>query len=126
MKRGWIGLILLGCLLLGGVLSSRYMTREQETLAQAVEAAAQDARAGQWESACRRLRETRHAWNRGWKKTAVFADHAPMEEINGLFAQLEVYGRRREILSFSAACAELKCQLEAMADAHKLSWENLL
>ena len=54
-----------------------------------------------------------------------FADHTPMEEIDALFAQVEVYAAAREETDFAAGCAALSRKVEAMGLAHGASWWNL-
>ena len=52
--------------------------------------------------------------------------HTPMEEIDALFAQVEVYAAAREEAEFAAGCAELSRRMEAMANAHGAQWWNVL
>lgn len=125
MKRGWIGFALLLVLLAGGLLSSRYMIRQHSPLARELESAQEYALAGDWETAEQLLNRIAADWTRGWKAAALFADHGPMEEIDGKLARLETYCAQRSALPFAAACAELGRLMEAVADAHRLSWENL-
>jgi len=126
MKRGWIGLALLAFLLAGGCLSSYFMARWHEPLEETMDRAAEQAQAGNWEQAEAFSREAEEQWERRWHISAAFADHGPMEEIDSLFAQLEVYGDQRETLGYCALCRELARELGAMGEAHVPNWWNLL
>lgn len=126
MKRGWFGAALLAALLLLGILSSLAMGMLHEPLSDSMERASELAMAGNWEQAAAVSRRSAEIWEELWQFSAVFADHGPMEEIDSLFAQLEVYRKAGDTLGFAAVCASLQTQLEAMGDAHELSLWNLL
>ncbi len=126
MKRGWIGLGLLLVLLAGSIAVTCAMDSQHAPMARDLEAASDLALAGEWEKASALAEKTRAEWEEKWNFDAAFADHEPMEAIDGLFAQADVYARTREEISFAAVCAELARRLEAMGDAHGLTWWNLL
>ena len=126
MKRCWFALILLVALLLGSLWVTDYMADTHTPIAEAVGRAEEASLAGNWADARQELDSARASWDGKRKMIAVFADHEPMEEIDGLFAQLEIYSRAGDNLSTAAVCAELSQRLEAMGDAHKGSWWNLL
>ncbi len=126
MTRGWIGigllLVLLGC----SIFVTQAMEDRHMPVSQNLEQAADAALAGDWETALAHSERAKGDWEDTWHFSASFADHEPMEEIDGLFAQVEVYGRSREAVSFAAVCADLARQLEAMGDAHGFVWWNIL
>jgi len=126
MKRGWFGAALLLALLILGIFSSLAMGMFHEPMASAMERASELALEENWEQAARIARKTEENWEELWHFSACFADHGPMEEIDALFAQLEIYREAEDTLGFAAVCASLQTQLEAMGDAHELSWWNLL
>lgn len=126
MKRGWIGLGLLLVLLAGGLLGTWGMTACHEPMAEDLEKAAAYALLGDWNRAESLAQTARADWEACWQFTAIFADHAPMEEIDGLFAQLEVYEDVRDAVPFAAVCKELSREVQAMGDAHGLNWWNML
>ena len=126
MKRGWIGLGLLLVLLAGSIAVTRGMDAGHTPLSRDLERASGLALSGEWDEAAQLAEAAREEWENKWNFGAAFADHEPMEEIDGLFAQVEVYIRAREEVSFAAVCAELAKRLEAMGDAHGLTWWNLL
>ena len=126
MKRGIIGFALLAALLAGGIGSSWAMVRWHRPLEVQMNRAAECALALDWPQAEQLHRQTQDQWQTRWHMAAAFADHGPMEEIDSLFAQLEVYEQCRDPLGYSALCRELAQELAAMADAHIPNWWNLL
>ena len=123
-ERIGIGLMLI--LLALSIGATWIMTDWNAPAAQALEQAADHARGGNWETAERVLLDAKEQWENHWHITAVFADHGPMEEIDGLFAQLEVYVQARDPVVFAAACRDLRQRIQDMVEAHRLTWWNLL
>lgn len=125
MKRGWIGSGLLAVLLIISLLVTWCMDRFHQPVAEELERAADYALAEDWENADALVRRARADWDKHWSFSAAFADHEPMEDIDALFAQTEVYRKIRDEAAFAAACAELARQVEAMGEAHGITWRNL-
>jgi len=126
MKRGWIGFGLLLILLAGGILSAWVMVHWHTPLEETMEQAAVCALVSDWDRAQHLSTQAKERWEQRWHMSAAFADHGPMEEIDSLFAQLEVYEQAREALSYAAVCRVLARNLGAMGDAHIPNWWNLL
>lgn len=126
MKRCWIGVSLLVLLLGGGIFSTWQMQRSHDPMAEYLNRACAMAETGQWEIALDYVNRSMQKWEDNWGFSAAFADHEPMERINALFAQLEVCGRNRETVSYCLLCAQLREELEAMGEAHRFVWWNLL
>jgi len=126
MKRGWFGAALLLGLLLLGIFSTVTMGMLHGPMSDAMEQAAESALEGNWLQAEQIVHRVEDRWQDQWHFSACFADHGPMEEIDSLFSQLEVYRKSEDVLGFAAVCASLQTQLEAMGDAHELSWWNLM
>ena len=126
MGRFWLGAGLLAALLALGLWTSGAMVRLHEDLAVDLDRAAQAAQSGDWQEARARALSAGGQWERQRRKAAALADHTPMEDIDALFAQAEVFGRQEETADFAAACAELSMRLRAMGDAHTPQWWNLL
>jgi len=126
VRRSYFGFLLLGILLLLGLISSRWLVRNQEPLAQRMEQAADYALEGDWTKANRLVREVKKVWEESWHLTACFADHGPMEEIDGLLSQLEAFSGSGEGAAFAAVCMELSREMEAVGDAHSLTWWNVM
>lgn len=126
MKRGMIGVGLLFALLAGGITSSWAMVQWNTPLEETMEQAADFALDGNWGQAILLSNRAAESWHGNWHCVAAFADHNPMEEIDCLFAQLEVYAQKQEVLGYAALCRELAQELQAMGEGHIPNWWNLL
>lgn len=126
MKRGWLGVILLIVLLIAGVLIQLGMDSLHGRNAQRLEQAAAASLEENWEQAETLALQAREGWLSGYRMTASVADHAPMDEIDRLYAELLVYLRQRETVHFAATCAQLARLTQAMGEAHRFSLGNLL
>ena len=126
MKRFCIGLILLAVLLTGGWLIQRRMDAILRPIASALQAAAEAALRQDWATALPLYEQAHARWAKHHRFTAAFADHTPMDEVDGLFAELQVFAAQREMPHFAALCLHLQQLANAMAESHSLSWWNLL
>ena len=126
MKRSWIGAGLLLLLLGAGIWSSRGMVTVHKPLETMLDRAAEQALAENWDSAEYLFRQAKDCWESREIFRACFADHTPVEEIEGEFALLEVYIRTRETTPFAAGCRELARKTSAVGEAHGLDLKNLL
>ncbi len=126
MRRLWLGLgILCALLILCGSVSLA-MERIHGPISRDLEAAVQAAQAEDWSKAKALTESARARWDIYWYFTAAVADHTPMEELDGLFAELDIYLQEQEMPHFAATCSHLSQLAEAMADSHTPSWWNLL
>lgn len=126
MKRNVLGFSLLAVLLVLGLITSGRMEKRHAPIQAALDAAADSVAADNWQGAGILLQEAKTRWERGWRFDAALADHAPMEEIDGLFARLLEFCREEDTGEFAAGCRELSRLVKAMTDAHKPNWWNLL
>ena len=126
MRSATLGVLLLVCLLGLGSFVSWKMDAMQLPLTEALDQAAEEALEGSFSQAVSLGEEAKGKWERQWNLTAALADHAPMDEIDGLFAQLKAYANQEEKTHYAACCRELSSLIRAVAEAHKLSWWNLL
>lgn len=126
MRRTVLGAGLLVVLLVLGLIISWGMNRMQLPLTETLEKAADAALSGEFSQAVDLGNAAKAKWEDQWNLTASLADHAPMDEIDGLFSQLEAYAREEEKTHFAACCWELASLIQAVAEAHSLSWWNLL
>lgn len=126
MNRFRIGISLLAILLALGLFIQTATQRNSIPVASALHNAADSALAGRWKAAEHYSSLATDRWKFHWHATAALADHQPMEDIDGLLAQLPVYAAAENTDEFAAACADLARRVEAMADAHSLHWWNLL
>lgn len=126
MKRLWIGTTLLVVFLLLGIVLGLWMNQTHKALSLTLDRACRLAREEKLSEAATLSREAYDQWLRCRNATAALADHTPMEEIDNLFQELEVYIQMDEPVHFAAACAQLSAMLQAMGEAHSVSWWNLL
>ena len=126
MKRTVIGFFLLLFLLAVGVFAQWGMETLHNPIAHDLTAAAEAAGQQDWARAEAAGQSAERGWRRSWPVNAALADHTPMEDIDSLFARASVYLRQRDAVEYAAACRELARRINAMAQAHILSWRNLL
>ena len=126
MKRSWFGAGLLAILLALGLLTTWGMARCHDPISRDLEQAAQAALSEDWDRAAALAEQAGDRWQACWRLSAAVADHEPMEEIDSLFAQLEVYQQVRDSRAVASLCAELSQRVGNMLEAHQCSWWNLL
>lgn len=126
MKRMWIGMGILLVILAISLTVAWVVEQVQKPITETLTLAADCAGTGNWEEAETLCREAKSRWDKHWHFDAAVADHEPMEEIDALFAELEVFCHLGEAEDFASLCARLSRLTQAMADAHKLNWWNLL
>ena len=126
MKRIWIGIGLLAALLAVGLWLGEFMEDAHQPGARDLNRAAQAAQEGNWDTAKALAARAGEIWQKKWRVTAAVADHEPMDEMDGLFAEVKVYGRQEDTTQFSAACAHLASLLNAMGESHGCYWWNVM
>lgn len=124
--RELVGAVLLVVLLLLGLLSAWDMGRTSIAISDRIEDAAWFALTGDWESARIAAESAKNQWEEHRNLSSILADHTPMEEIDSLFARIHICSVARETEEFAASCAELSRKVQAMGEAHRLTWQNLL
>lgn len=125
-KHLYLGMVILLVFLILGILVAVFMDAACDPISMQLEDASREALSGNLEKGILLAAEAKSRWNEAWQKMATVADHTPIDEIEGLFAEMEVYAQARENVHFSACCAQLSELMEAMAEAHSLTWWNLL
>lgn len=126
MKRIWFGVALLVGLLLLGIGSSALMKQTQFAQADRLTQAAALASDGDWAAARELLAQANQKWHRQQRLIAALCRHEPMDQIEGIFAQLEVFAAARSVVSFSSTCVLLARQLQILGQSHALTLENFL
>lgn len=126
LNREWIGILLLGVLLVSGIGVSVLTHRQSSTLARTLDAAAGAALSEDWETAAQGYASARQDWQKRWKLLAVLADHAALEEIDDLFTQLGVHSAARDRREFAVICAQLAGRIRQLGQRQQLTWWNLL
>lgn len=126
MKRLIIGICVLSCLLILGISVSAVFHVAHNPTAQLLQEASESAQGGDWDTALQALHRAKSRWECYWQFTAAFADHSPMDEIDSLFAELEVRGKEKSRESFPALCVKLAALTQALADSHSFRWWTVL
>lgn len=124
MKRIWFGAVLMAALLMLGFGSSTLMERTHMAQVKDLDRAAELALEGNWGGAENFAAAARREWDKKRPLIAGLCDHEPMDQIEGLFAQLEVFALEQDTVSFSSCCAYLARQLEALGKSHSLNLQN--
>lgn len=124
--RTWIGIGILVLLLAAGICLTFYTGHTQEQVALLLTQSREAAAVGQWEKAAGKCYQARALWEKHRKPTAAIVDHEPMEEVESLFAQLEVYLKARDPVAFCSCCASLEVFTRAIGESHSVSWWSLL
>lgn len=126
MKRCWFGVALLILILVLGIAVTWLMDQYHTPIAQQLQQAALCAENAQWEQTRQYTASARSRWEQHRKFSASFADHEPMEEIDRLFAELEIWLQKKDSAHCASICGRLSKAAEAMVDAHAFVWWNLL
>ena len=124
MKRIWFGAGLLIVLLLLGFGSSTFMERSHAAMAKDLSRAAELALEGNWVGAENFTTAAQREWDDNRTLIAALSDHEIMDETDGHFAQLEVFIRERDAISYSSTCLYLACQLDALGKSHSFNLQN--
>ena len=126
MLRLWIGIGILAILLAMGIGllwgSSVFFKELSEDLQQAGDFAL----AGNWQAAGEKVEKSREKWEAYRPFWASFTDHEPVEQMQNLFSQLELYRARQLEVEFAAVCRNLVHVAEAIDEAHGLRWWSVL
>ncbi len=126
MARGYIGAGVLAVFLILGMITAAAMDNAHLPTGELLTQAADMTLAGDFDGAVPLAMEAKNRWEKAWNGTAVVADHSPMDDVDALFAEMVTYAESGEEPHFAACCRELARRVQAMADAHRFSWRNVL
>ena len=126
MKRLWIGIGFLIFLLAAGIVISVLFSSLHSPIAQSLQKASEAALSGDWSTASTLTNQAHSSWNALLQFTAAVADHEPLEEMDALFAQLDVLLQLRETEDFAALSRQLSQLAQAMADSQSFYWWHFL
>lgn len=126
MKRLWIGIIILAVLLAAGIGLSIGIPALHSRLSEALTSACDAAEKGDWETALSLANSAKADWERYQHFVAAFVDHEPLEQMDRLFSELEVYRNQRLPAEYAAVCAHLSHLSKAIGESHALTWWSLL
>lgn len=123
-KHFWWGIGLLGVLLAVTWGISMAMDTVSPPICGLLDQA-QEAADGQLDRARELVVQAKDQWQQAQSWISAVADHTPMDQIRELFAEAELFGKGDEPVHFSTVCARLSSLLRDMAQAHKLTLQNL-
>ena len=123
MKRIWIGIGLLLALLALGLGVMVLADHRLGRVAGELEKAAQ---AESWDRAVELSERARVLWEENWNLSAALGDHSDIDQIDAVFAQLEVYIKRKDPVAHAATCAFLSEVITDLEENHRLTWWNVL
>lgn len=126
MNKLWIGIGLLMFLLVGGIGLLWGSSVFFGNFSESVEEAGALALAGDWSGAAREMETTQEKWEIYRHFWASFTDHAPVEQMQALFSQLELYKERQLEVEFASACRALSHVVQAIEETHGLRWWSVL
>ena len=126
MVRGWLGFGILVFFLILGFVVAGAMDNAHIPTEQLLSQAAEKVLDGDFEGAVALGFEAKTRWDKHWNGTATVADHSPMDDVDALFAEMEIYAKTEERPHFAAVCKELSQRIQAVAEAHRFSWWNIL
>lgn len=125
MARFWLGAGLLAAFLALCLGVGVAMEQTHEPISAHLEQAAGACLDGDPQAGYALARQAHDRWRSGWNWVAAVSDHAPMDEIDSLFAQMETYAQAGLTGEFAACCNRLSQLVQAVAEAHSLHWWNL-
>jgi len=126
MNRLWIGVGLLLVILAVGFGFLWGSQRFYGELGDNLEQAGQLALEGNWTAATEKTRQSRQAWSRHHHFWSAFTDHEPIEDVQNLLSQLELYAQQRLSVDFAGVCFRLSHLAEAINESHHLKWWSIL
>lgn len=126
MKRLWIGVGFLIVMLAVGICLTMLFDRIHTPLSEDLRQASQLALSQDWEKATALAQKARADWQQYRKLIAAVADHEPLEKMEYLLEQLDVYAQRRRTADFSALCVELAALADAMLESQQFTWWSFL
>lgn len=126
MKHFYLGLGILMIILALGIIALGLIDRDLGKTADALERAFEASCQGDYDAAQTWAKSARQDWERGYGLTASLVDHAPLDEVNRIFFQMEAscaFGKWDE---FARACRELMSLIGGIADREKPLYYNIL
>ena len=125
MKRGLFGVILLLCLIFGGLHQIRQVRKDLSPIIGDMELAAQAILQEQDQKTAALTDGARAAWEQYRTKYSCLNDQQQVRQIDSLYDEVMVFLTAKERVHCSAACMALKNQLLALQEDQSLNLPNL-
>lgn len=126
MKRIWFGAAMLVVLLILGFGSGAFMERTHTAQSKDLTRAAELALEENWAGAENFVGAVRREWDKKQPFIAALSEHTPIDQAEGLFAQLEAFAKTKNAALYSSTCLQLARLLESLGQSHRLNLQNLL
>ncbi len=126
MRRFLLGVALLTALLFFGLWIRAGTDKVLIPISHRLQQASLQCLSGDFAQGQALAEQAQQDWDSVWHYIASFTDHAPMDEIDSLFGQLETFYAESNTADFAACCAKLSRLVRAVADAQIPSWWNIL
>ena len=123
-RRFYLGIAILSVVLIFGLLGGYWVESTNRQVVAYLQSAESAARDGAPQLALELAQQAQTLWRQSWRRLAALSDHSSMDEIDGLFAQMEHYARESGAL-LGAICARVRELVTAVSDGHQLTWWNL-
>lgn len=125
MNKLWVAVVVLAVLLGLGIGSTVLMEAVHSSLTTQLNQAAELAESD-WEEAKALAGSARAKWEQYEHLIAALADHEPLEQLDGMFAELEVCQRQADKACFAVVCVRIASLAEMLSESHSPYWWNLL
>lgn len=126
MIRFRFGLGILALVLAVGIAAMLFMGHIHGNICDDLEKAIDLAAESRLEDAGAYIRAAQKRWEDQRHLVASLAEHTDMDEVDGLFRQLESYQQLQDARACAAICAELAFRVEALGESHDINWWNIL
>ena len=126
MKRFWLGVGILAVLLAAGIGLSAGIIAVHTGLSEDLDLACEAVQKGDWDTAVTLAESAKAGWLRHRRFVASLVDHEPLEQMDSLFSELEIYRHQQLPTDYAAVCTHLSHLSEAIGESHALTWWNLL
>lgn len=126
MIRFRFGVGILAVVLAAGIAAMLFMGHVHGDICDDLEDAADLAAESRVEEAAECIQNAKENWEDHRHLVASLAEHTDMDEIDGLFRQLETYQEILDANACAAICAELVFRVEALGESHDINWWNIL
>lgn len=126
MNRLWLGIGVLAALLGCSLWVTGRSGKVHGDISQRLEQAAQAALAEDWPAVAVMTEQIHRRWDDNLRFSTAFSEHSLLDEVEAGIARLEVYLSRHQASDYAAQSAALARRVEALEEAHRLSWNNLL
>ena len=126
MIRFRFGVGILALVLAGGITAMLFMRHIHKDICDDLQEAAALAAESHLGEAGERIHTAQKKWEDHRHLVAALAEHTDMDEVDGLFRQLESYHKIQDAHACAAICAELRFRVEALGESHDINWWNIL